>query len=107
MLASLFSVIGGVIFNFKTTGIIVFNNHNNRLLLKFISVYCITYLLNVGCLRIFSAYEANMYIAGAILVFPIALVTFFLLKKFVFGTDIDETNLTSTPLPLKIMSENK
>ncbi|NLW46920.1 MAG: GtrA family protein [Firmicutes bacterium] len=84
-LASLFSTIGGVLFNFKTTGVIVFKNHNNKLLMKFIGVYAITYLLNIGCLRIFDIFNVNMYLAGAIVLIPVALIAYTLQKRFVFG----------------------
>jgi putative flippase GtrA len=97
-LASLLATIGGVLFNFKSTGVIVFKNHNNRLLFKFIGVYCVTYLINVGCLKIFASFNVNLYIAGAILILPVALIAFVLQKKFVFGGDKGETNKHSDPL---------
>ncbi len=97
-LASLFSTIGGVLFNFKTTGIIVFKNHNNKLLLKFIGVYAITYLLNIGCLRIFDIVNVNMYLAGAIVLIPVALIAYTLQKRFVFGGNEGEINKRSNSL---------
>ena len=97
-LASLLSTIGGVLFNFKTTGIIVFKNHNNKLLVKFFGVYTITYLINIGCLKIFASFNTNMYIAGAILMVPVALIAYMLQKKFVFGGDNDETDKRSNSL---------
>jgi GtrA-like protein. len=97
-LASLLATVGGVLFNFKTTGIIVFQNHDNRLLYKFVGVYCITYSVNVGCLRIFAAYGTNMYLAGAVLVVPVALLSYSLLKKFVFGGEKGEVNQRSDSL---------
>lgn len=97
-LASLLSTVAGVLFNFKTTGVIVFKNHDNRLLLKFIVVYGVIYAVNVGCLRIFSAHGTNLYLAGAILIIPVALLSFSLLKKFVFGGEKSEVNQRSNPL---------
>lgn len=90
--ASLLATIGGVLFNFKTTGVIVFKNSDNRLLLRFVSVYCVTYAINVGGLRVFHAFQMNMYLAGAILVLPMALLSYMLLKTFVFGGNENETN---------------
>lgn len=89
-LASLLATIGGVLFNFKTTGIIVFKNNNNRLLVRFMAVYSVTYLINLGCLKVFSSFNANMYIAGAVFILPMALLTFVLQKKCVFGGDKSE-----------------
>jgi putative flippase GtrA len=83
-LASLMATVVGILFNFKTTGVIVFKNNNNKLILKFISVYVVTYLLNVGFLKIFSVFNYNMYFAGAILLLPMALIAYTLQKNFVF-----------------------
>lgn len=91
-LASFLGTIGGVLFNFKTTGTIVFKNHDNRLIFRFIGVYCITYLVNVLCLKIFAGYDFNMYLAGAIMVIPIALLSYTLLKRFVFGRNNGEVD---------------
>lgn len=92
-LASLLSTVIGVLFNFKTTGTIVFKNKDNRLLFRFIGVYCITYSVNVGCLRVFAAFDANMYLAGAVLTIPVALLAYTLMKRFVFGLNISEDRL--------------
>lgn len=97
-LASLLATIGGVLFNFKTTGVIVFKNHNNGLLVRFIAVYSVTYLVNIGCLKIFASYNANMYIAGAILILPMALIAYVLQKKFVFGGAKSEIDKHSNSL---------
>ena len=83
--APLFSTILGVLFNFKTIGVIVFKSHNNRLLGKFFGVYGIVYVCNVLGLKCLDRVGiTNMYIAGAILVLPLALLGFGLNKKWVF-----------------------
>ena len=97
-LASLLGTIGGVLFNFKTTGTIVFNNHDNRLIYKFIVVYAVTYLINVSGLKLFSIFNANMYMAGAVLVLPVALLGYGLQTKFVFGGTGNEVNKRSNSL---------
>jgi len=83
-IASLLGTILGVIFNYFTTGRIVFNHRNPRLIIKFFGVYGITYLVNLFFLNIFDKLHMNMLIAGAILIFPIALLSYFLNKTFVF-----------------------
>ena len=83
--APLFSTVLGVLFNFKTIGVIVFKSHNNRLLGKFFGVYGIVYGCNVLGLKCLDRVGiTNMYIAGAILVLPLALLGFCLNKKWVF-----------------------
>ncbi len=82
--AAIASTVLGVLFNFKTTGTIVFKNKDNTLIFKFIGVYCITCSLNILLLRFFDAFNFNMYAAGAILVLPIAMVSYILMKKLVF-----------------------
>lgn len=84
-LAAVVSTILGVLFNFKTTGRIVFNNRNNWLLFKFIGVYAVTCLVNILALKIFNHYSVDLYLAGFVLLFPSALLAFFLNKKFVFS----------------------
>ena len=82
-IASLLATILGVLFNYFTTGRIVFNNRDSKLLIKFFGVYGITYLINLLFLKIFDSYQVNMLIAGAILIFPMAFLSYFLNKTFV------------------------
>jgi putative flippase GtrA len=83
-LAVLFGTILGILFNFKTTGKMVFNNTDNALLFKFVGVYTATFLINVACLKVFDVFKINMFLAGAFLILPVALFSFMLQKKFVF-----------------------
>lgn len=84
VLAVLLSTVLGVLFNFKTTGRLVFKSRDNKLLFKFIGVYLIILPLNIFALKIFRYYEFDMYLAGFILLLPMALIAFALNKKFVF-----------------------
>jgi putative flippase GtrA len=97
-LASLTATVGGVLFNFKTTGVIVFKNRDNSLVFKFVGIYVFTYLLNVLGLKLFSTYGANMYLAGAVLILPMALLGYVLQKKYVFGGEKDEAYQRNNPL---------
>lgn len=85
-MAVLFSTVLGILFNFKTIGVLVFKSHDNRLILRFFGVYGVVYVLNVSFLRLFLMLGSeNMYINGLILVLPLALVSFILNRKFVFA----------------------
>lgn len=83
-LAVLLGTILGVMFNFQTTGKLVFNNKKNILIFKFAGVYCILYFINTTFLYIFNSFKFNMYFAGAIMILPMALMSFTLIKKLVF-----------------------
>lgn len=83
-LASLASWIIGVLFNYLTTGRIVFKINNIKVFFKFIGVYVITYIVNLLLLSILNYFDVNMVLAGAIILFPVAILSFFLNKKLVF-----------------------
>jgi len=83
-LASFISTCLGVLFNFKTVGRLVFKNSKSSLFVKFAGVYLFVYLVSIGCLNFFNINNVNMYIAGAILIFPMAVLSFCLNKLFVF-----------------------
>ncbi len=83
-LASVLATIISVLFNFKTTGTLVFKNHDNRLIFKFVSVYCFTTILSIIGLKITKIFGGNLYFAGLILTGIMAIITFILQKKYVF-----------------------
>ena len=97
----------GILFNYKTTGYIVFETRSNRLLLHFFLAYGIVYLFNLGELYLLDA--SNLYetildwdfmkflddlplnkekigdvIGQAITLLPNAILSFLLNKIFVF-----------------------
>lgn len=81
----------GVMFNFQTFGRVVFKNFQLRLLGKFISVYTVVCLANIAGLKALEiAGLADKYIAGAILVLPVALLGYALNKTFVFKRSAPE-----------------
>lgn len=105
--ALLFSNILGILFNYKTTGYIVFQNKSNRLLLKFFMVYGVVYLFNL--LELYFLDKSGVYefilslpildfieelplntnkigdaIGQAITLLPNAILSFLLNKIFVF-----------------------
>jgi putative flippase GtrA len=83
-MAVLLGTILGVIFNFKTVGKLVFRVNQNRLIFRFFGVYGVTYLINVAALSVFNRFHVDLYLAGAILIVPMALISFLLNKRFVF-----------------------
>ncbi len=84
-IAVLISTVLGVLFNFKTIGKLVFKNNDNKLILRFIIVYFITYWINVFLIFIFKKiFYQNLYFAGFLSLIPVAVITFLLNKHFVF-----------------------
>ncbi len=83
-LAVFVSTLLGVLFNFKTTGSIVFKSSDNMLVFKFVAGYGVIYLLNVGLLKVLSLLGFNMYAAGALLLLPMALVSYVINSRLVF-----------------------
>jgi putative flippase GtrA len=86
-IASLLATMLGVLFNFKTTGKLVFRSSNNRLIFRFIGVYVIGYLVNILFLKIFQLFEINVYLSGAILILPLAVLSYLLNSRYVFSTN--------------------
>lgn len=82
--AALLSTICGVLFNFQTTGRLVFGSRDNSLLVRFFGVYAITYMLGVLYLRVSTAYQWNILIAAAVMMPPMAILSYTLNRLFVF-----------------------
>ncbi len=79
------SYVIGILFNFQTTGRIVFKNKNNTLIFKFFLSYLTTFFINRYFLdTLVSTFQVDKYLSQAVLVFPIAMISFLLLKHFVF-----------------------
>ncbi|MFC1566314.1 GtrA family protein [bacterium] len=91
----------GVLFNFKTIGKIVFKNHNNQLIFKFFVVYSVVYVVNVLGLKIFNIFDISNYIGGAILIMPIAILSYFLNKNFVFEKNNNESILSDNDIVME------
>ena len=82
--AVLVATILGVLFNFFSYGIFVFNNHSNRLIIRFAFVYVILYFVNVLLLYLSNFVINDLYISGAILAPLMALLGYILNKRFVW-----------------------
>lgn len=80
------STIVGVLFNFQTTGRLVFGTTNKQRLIRFIGAYALIYVLNVGGVALLLGWGFNVYWAGALLLLPMAGISYFTLRVFVFQT---------------------
>ncbi|MBY0433311.1 MAG: GtrA family protein [Cyclobacteriaceae bacterium] len=85
-LAIILSTIIGVIFNFKTYGKFVFNSNDHSRVFRFCGVYLLLIVLQMLSLKTLKLIGIdNSYLAGLIIVIPLAGLSFFLMRKFVFS----------------------
>jgi putative flippase GtrA len=84
-LAWLIAAGAGILFNFNTTGRIVFKNSNHQLLIKFLKVYLLLYLINVTLLKLMVIFAINLYLGSAVILLPMAFVAYQLNKRLVFN----------------------
>ncbi|MBQ3102076.1 GtrA family protein [bacterium] len=102
--ALLCAYIAGVLWNFKTTGSLVFNINNNKLIFKFIASYVFTYFVNLYALiflsragwgeavanhfldffNLTSPIALGKYVDQLFVIFPIAMLSFTIFKFWVF-----------------------
>ncbi|MBC7578496.1 MAG: GtrA family protein [Tardiphaga sp.] len=82
------SIIGativGVIFNFFTTGRIVFGSSDNRLILRFVAGYAISLGVNLVLLEVLVRLGVNALIAQLISLPPVVVLTYFVNARLVF-----------------------
>jgi putative flippase GtrA len=78
--ALLLTYVVGVLFNYVTTGRLVFTGARGSLV-RFIAAYCVIYLFNVGLFKAVEALGAGPLLAQA-LCLPVVAVFSFLLFKF-------------------------
>ena len=83
-LATAVSTLAGIAFNFQTTGRLVFSGAPWPRLIRFAAVYALIYLLNISGIALLLRLNVNVYAAYALLIPPLAVLTYLLHKKFVF-----------------------
>jgi putative flippase GtrA len=79
------STIIGIAFNFKTIGNYVFESKSNSLIFRFFGVYLFIFIINCALIKTFVSSGLNAYLAGALTVLPMAILSFILNKYFVFN----------------------
>lgn len=91
-LAVLLATVLGVLFNFQTTGRLVFKNRESQLLLKFVLIYALLYFINISLIKFLYLLVLNYYAAGAIATPIMAIINFLALKRYVFNEVSNEIN---------------
>ncbi len=83
-LAGLIATVLGVIFNFFTTGRLVFDSSDPRRIVFFAAMYAVMYGISLGELRVADLLGYNLYLASAALLLPNSLLGYVINKVFVF-----------------------
>ena len=83
-IAGAISTVLGVLFNFKSTGSLVFRSKGNCKLPRFVVVYAIIYLVNVLALGGMLQLGIQEWLGGLILLLPSAILSYVLNRQFVF-----------------------
>ena len=83
-IATFFSTVLGTIFNFFTTGRLVFKSKNNSFFYKFVFCVWFLYLISTGAIAFIHNFDISYEIAGLIIIIPRAAIAFLLNKNWVF-----------------------
>ena len=83
-LAGAISTALGVLFNFKTTGRLVFSHRGNRKLPYFVAVYATLYLVNTLAIGVMLTFGIPEWLGALILIVPSAILSYILNRQFVF-----------------------
>ncbi len=80
------ATMAGVMFNFQSTGRLVFGGAPRRVLARFVGAYGLIYLLNVAGVALLVRLGFNVYLANALVLLPLAVAAYMILRVFVFQT---------------------
>jgi len=84
-LALLIGTVAGTLFNFFTTGGYVFRELSSARFPRFIFCYFFVYGINLVMLETLSIWISNKTLSQFILTLPIAVLSYFLMARFVFA----------------------
>lgn len=93
-LALLSGTVAGIVFNFFTTGGYVFRALSPTRFYRFIICYLFVYGVNLGLLELLSVWISNKTLSQFILTFPMAILSYFLMARFVFPSKKRQDSLS-------------
>lgn len=83
--AAVLSTVAGVLFNFKTTGPLVFGSRGNRRFFRFVAVYAVMLAINVTALwALHDRLGLGSLVSQALCLPPLVVMTFLMQKHLVF-----------------------
>ncbi len=83
-LASAASMAGGILFSYQTARNLVFRGPHRRSLARYVLCYLVVYGFSVALLATLDSFGTDPYLAGLLVAAPSAILSFALLKRFVF-----------------------
>jgi putative flippase GtrA len=83
-LASAASMAGGILFSYQTASSLVFRGPHRRSLPRYVLCYLVVYGFSVALLAMLDSFGTDPYLAGLLVAVPSAILSFALLKRFVF-----------------------
>jgi putative flippase GtrA len=83
--ASFGALLLGIMFSFRTQGALVFRNRDSRLLLRYACTWGAIYLLNTWLIGRLIELSIDVYIAGALAIFPLTIFSYIAQKFLVFN----------------------
>ena len=92
-LASLGSCVLGILFSFRTHGLLVFDNPALHLLLRYSLTWVVLYLCNIGMIKLLLMSGSDAYVSGAIALPPTAVLSYIVKKYFVFTSKAASASL--------------
>lgn len=82
--ANLIALIAGIVFSFRTQGTFVFDNRDWRLFGRFVVFWALIYLANILFIKLIIELGFDAYVAGAMALPLIAVLSYIVQKIFVF-----------------------
>jgi len=83
-LAAAIATVIGILFNFQTTGRLVFGRHDLSLILRFLAVYAISYVVGIALIGWADRRGISVLLAAAVLAVPMGFFSFTLQRLLVF-----------------------
>ena len=83
--ASLGALLLGIVTGFRMHGALVFRNHDQRLIWRFLVRWIVIYACNVAVIGLLVLLGIDSFRAGAVAIVPVALSSYLVQKIFVFG----------------------
>ena len=80
------ATLAGIVFNFQSTGRVVFGSAPWKRIPRFAFVYAVVYALNLAGVSALLGWGINIYLANAMVLLPLAAFAYMLQRRFVFAT---------------------